>query len=149
MTHTPADQHTTPTPAELREQIEHTRHELGDTVQALADKTDVKARAQQKAGQLKDQAVIKAGELKTQAAKATSQAQDKLPDPVKEKAAQAAGQARAAAAQAGRIWEEKAPESLQQKTAQYAQQARDNRTLLLLAAAGVTVLWLAGRRRKG
>lgn len=60
MTHTPADQHSTPTPAELREQIEHTRHELGDTVQALADKTDVKARARQKAGQLKDDAVAKA-----------------------------------------------------------------------------------------
>ncbi|MFG2452872.1 DUF3618 domain-containing protein [Streptomyces sp. NPDC048512] len=149
MTHTPADQNTAPTPAELREQIEHTRHELGDTVQALADKTDVKARAQQKAGQLKDQAVTKAGELKTQAAKATVQAQNKLPDPVKEKAAQAAGQARAAAAQAERMWEEKAPRSLQQKTAQYAQQAREHRTLLLVAAAGVTVLWLAGRRRKG
>ncbi|MFE5144392.1 DUF3618 domain-containing protein [Streptomyces fagopyri] len=146
MTPTPADQHA-PTPAELREQIEHTRHELGDTVQALADKTDVKARAQQKAGELKDQAAVKAGELKAQAAKATSQVQNKLPDPVKEKAAQAAGQARTAAAQAGRMWEEKAPASLQQRTAQSAQLAREHRTLLLAAAAGLTVLWLV--RRKG
>ncbi|MEW1568969.1 MULTISPECIES: DUF3618 domain-containing protein [unclassified Streptomyces] len=146
MTHTPADQ--PPTPAELREQIEHTRHELGDTVQALADKTDVKARAQQKAGQLKEQAVVKAGELKSQATKTTTQIQEKLPDPVKEKAAQAAGQARAAAAQAGQMWEEKAPESLQDKTAQVIQRARDNRTVLLVAAAGLTVLWLAARRRK-
>ncbi|MGW6486228.1 DUF3618 domain-containing protein [Streptomyces sp. NPDC055056] len=146
MTHTPGDQHT-PTPAELREQIDHTRQELGDTVQALADKTDVKARAQQKAGALKDQAAVKAGELQAQAAKATSQAQDKLPDPVKEKAAQAAGQARTAATQAGRMWEEKAPASLQQKTAQTAQLVREHRALLLVAAAGLTVLWLA--RRKG
>ncbi|MFF3420056.1 hypothetical protein ACFYW9_36110 [Streptomyces sp. NPDC002698] len=145
MTHTPAEQHTTPTPAELREQIEHTRHELG--VQDLAD-NDVKARTQQKAGELKDQAFLKAGELKTQAAKAASQIQDKLPDPVKEKAAQAAGHARAAAAQAGRMWEEKTPQSLQDKTAQYAHQARDNRTALLVAAAGVAVLSLARRRRK-
>ncbi|MET7745996.1 DUF3618 domain-containing protein [Streptomyces sp. NPDC005385] len=148
MTRTPANQHTPPTPAELREQIEHTRHELGDTVQALADKTDVKARAQQKAGQLKEQAAVKAGELETQAAKTFSQVQDKLPQPLKEKAAQAAGQARAAAAQVGRMWEEKAPRSLQDKTAQYAQQVRDHRTVLLVAAVGVTALWLAGRHRK-
>ncbi|MFJ8803408.1 DUF3618 domain-containing protein [Streptomyces sp. NPDC102487] len=147
MTNSSTDQHSTPTPAELREQIEHTRHELGDTVQALADKTDVKARAQQKAGELKEQAVVKAGELKVQAAKATSQVQDKLPDPVKEKAALAAGQARTAAAQAGRMWEEKAPASLQQRTSQSAQLAREHRTLLLVAAAGLTVLWVA--RRKG
>ncbi|MFJ6838488.1 DUF3618 domain-containing protein [Streptomyces sp. NPDC091209] len=149
MTHTPADQHSTPTPAELREQMEHTRHELGDTVQALADKTDVKARARQKAGQLKDDAVAKASELKVQATKATSQVQDKLPDSFKEKAAQAAGQARAAALQAGRTWEEKAPAPLQQKRAQSAQLAREHRTLLLTVAAGITVLWLAGRIKKG
>ncbi|WP_392958235.1 DUF3618 domain-containing protein [Streptomyces sp. LN245] len=149
MTHTPPDQHSTPTPAELREQIEHTRHELGETVQALADKTDVKARAQRKAGRLKEQAAVKAGELKAQAAKANSQVQDKLPDPVKEKAAQAAGQARAAAAQVGRMWEEKAPEPLRQQAARSVQLAREHRTVLLLAAAGVTFLWLAGRPKKG
>ncbi|MEU0040441.1 DUF3618 domain-containing protein [Streptomyces sp. NPDC006333] len=148
MTHTPADQHPTPSLAELREQIERTRHELGDTVQALADKTDVKARAQQKTGQLKKQAVARAGELQVQASKAISQVQDKLPDPIKEKATQATGQARATAAQAGRMWEEKAPASLQQKTAQSAQLAREHRTLLLVAAAGVAVLWLTAHRRK-
>ncbi|MFF8532013.1 DUF3618 domain-containing protein [Streptomyces sp. SAS_267] len=149
MTHRPADQHSTPTPAELREQIEHTRHELGGTVQALADKTDAKARARQKAGQLKERAIVKAGELKVQATKAASEAQDKLPDSFKERAAQAAGQARATAAEAGRMWEKKAPAPLQQKTAQAAQLAREHRTLLLAAAAGVTVLWLARRIKKG
>ncbi|MFG2454723.1 DUF3618 domain-containing protein [Streptomyces sp. NPDC048512] len=102
MTHTPADQHTPPTPAELREQIEQTRHDLG--VQDLADRTDARARAQQRAGQLKEQAVVKAAELKIQAAKSASQVQDKLPAPVKEKAAQAAAQARTAAAKAGQVW---------------------------------------------
>jgi Protein of unknown function (DUF3618) len=33
-------------PQELRREIEHTRQELGDTVEALAHKLDVKARAQ-------------------------------------------------------------------------------------------------------
>ena len=34
-----------PTPEEIRAQIERTQQELGDTVEALADKTDVKAQA--------------------------------------------------------------------------------------------------------
>ncbi|MFD5818747.1 hypothetical protein [Streptomyces sp. NPDC127038] len=140
MTHTPAEQHTTPTPAELREQIEHTRHNLG--VRDLADK-DATARTA-----LKDQAFRKAADLKTRAAKAASQVQDKLPSPVKEKAAQAAGNARTAMAQAGRVWEKKAPQSLQDKTAQYAHQARENRTALLAACAGFAVLWLARHRTK-
>lgn len=146
MTHTPADQHTPPTPAELREQIEQTRHDLG--VQDLADRTDARARAQQRVGQLKEQAVVKAAELKIQAAKSASQVQDKLPAPVKEKAAQAAAQTRTAAAKAGQVWEEKAPASVQDRTAQYARLARDSRSVLLVAGAGVAVLWLTARRRK-
>jgi ElaB/YqjD/DUF883 family membrane-anchored ribosome-binding protein len=35
-------------PEQVREQIEATREELGDTVEALAQKTDVKAQAQQR-----------------------------------------------------------------------------------------------------
>ncbi|MET7745975.1 DUF3618 domain-containing protein [Streptomyces sp. NPDC005385] len=140
MTHTPADQGTTtPTPAELREQIEHTRHELG--VQDLADESDGKARAQRRAGELKETALLKAGELKAHAVKAGSQLQEKLPDSVKNKA-------RTAAAGAGRVWEDKAPEPLRQKTNQYAQQARDNRSTLLVAASGITLLWLVRRSRK-
>ncbi|MER5402928.1 DUF3618 domain-containing protein [Streptomyces sp. NPDC002599] len=148
MTQTPADQQSAPSPDQLREQIEHTRHDLGLTVQALADKTDIKARARQRAGELKEQAVLKAVELKAQAAKATSQVQDKLPDSVNDKAAQAAGQVRATTARAGQMWEEKAPEPLRQKTARSAQLARDHRTVLLAAAAGITAIWLVSRRKK-
>jgi uncharacterized protein DUF3618 len=39
-------------PQELRQEIEQTREQLGDTVEELADRIDVKARAQDKAGQL-------------------------------------------------------------------------------------------------
>ena len=35
-------------PEQIREEIEETRHALGDTVQALAAKTDIKAQAQRK-----------------------------------------------------------------------------------------------------
>ena len=40
-------------PEQLREEIEETRHELGDTVEALAAKTDVKAHAKRKVEQTK------------------------------------------------------------------------------------------------
>jgi len=146
MTRTPAYQRPAPTPAELRRQIEHTRHELG--VQDLAEDASVKARAQQRAGQLKDQALVKAGKLKSRAVKGRSQVQDKVPDSVKEKAAQATGRARSVAAQAARMWEEKAPAPLRAKTTQYAQRANDHRGVLLVVTSGVTVLWLVVRSRK-
>jgi hypothetical protein len=102
MTQPPHDEPTAAGPEELREQVEHTRAELGQTVEALAAKADVKARAQEKAaearqqatakaGELKEQAGVKAGELKAKAAQAAAQVQGKIPDPVKDRAVQAAG----------------------------------------------------------
>ncbi|MFD5315132.1 DUF3618 domain-containing protein, partial [Streptomyces ardesiacus] len=43
-------------PDELRRQIEQTRGELGDTVEELAGKADVKGRAKARAADLKDRA---------------------------------------------------------------------------------------------
>lgn len=43
-------------PDALREQIEHTRGELGETVSALSDKADVKAQASAKADEVKHRA---------------------------------------------------------------------------------------------
>jgi hypothetical protein len=40
-------------PAEIQADIERTREELGDTVEALAAKTDVKARAQERVEEIK------------------------------------------------------------------------------------------------
>ena len=45
---------------ELQADIERTRRELGDTVSALAEKADVKARLQDKAAETKEAAVQKA-----------------------------------------------------------------------------------------
>ena len=59
---TPAD------PAALRAQIAETRAELGDTVEALAAKTDVKARAQHAASQAADTAKAKLSAARDQAA---------------------------------------------------------------------------------
>jgi len=44
------------TPDEIRRSIERTRAELGDTVAALAQKTDVKARARQRVALVRTQA---------------------------------------------------------------------------------------------
>jgi ElaB/YqjD/DUF883 family membrane-anchored ribosome-binding protein len=43
-------------PEEIRDNIEQTREELGDTVAAMAEKTDVKKQAQAKAEELRGQA---------------------------------------------------------------------------------------------
>jgi ElaB/YqjD/DUF883 family membrane-anchored ribosome-binding protein len=50
------DDAATTDPAELREEIAATREDLGDTVQALADKADVKARAREKVDERRQQA---------------------------------------------------------------------------------------------
>jgi uncharacterized protein DUF3618 len=57
-------------PDEIREDIEQTREELGDTVAAVAEKTDVKQQARAKADELKGQANAKAKELSAKAKEA-------------------------------------------------------------------------------
>jgi Protein of unknown function (DUF3618) len=68
-------------PEEIRRDIEETRGELGDTVEALAAKADVKAQAKDKAEEVKAQAKDKADELKQKAS-------DVTPAGVQEKAQQ-------------------------------------------------------------
>jgi hypothetical protein len=50
-------------PAELRAEIERTRLALGDTVAALAEKTDVKARAKEKMAEVRHNVTEKRTEL--------------------------------------------------------------------------------------
>ncbi len=57
-------------PDELRRQIERTRSELGNTVEELAGKADVKGRAQARAADLRD----KAGAMTVQLRSSASQA---------------------------------------------------------------------------
>jgi len=61
----------TPTePQRLRNEIEETRADLGETVQALAAKTDVKARAKNAVGDATDQAKDKLAAARDRAAQA-------------------------------------------------------------------------------
>ncbi|GAA2941911.1 DUF3618 domain-containing protein [Streptomyces enissocaesilis] len=87
MTVDPQDNGSTPTPEELREQVEGTREKLGQTVEALAAKADVKTQAQQKAVQTKER-------IAQAAAAVADKFQEKTPDPVLEKAYQAPESAR-------------------------------------------------------
>ena len=53
------DEESKRTPEQIRADIEETRRDLGDTVEELAAKTDVKARAEAKADELKQTAAEK------------------------------------------------------------------------------------------
>lgn len=121
MTNQPRTQIGTPTPDELREQVEHTRDALGQTVEALAAKADVKAQAKVKTAAVKEQAAEKtalvADQIREQTRHAAQLVKDTTPDPVLHKAGQVAAAVRA------------------------------NRTPLLVAGAALVVLLLVRRGR--
>jgi ElaB/YqjD/DUF883 family membrane-anchored ribosome-binding protein len=58
-------------PEDLREEIEHTRQQLGDTVEALAEKTDVKTQAKQRVAAVRDTAAHKRDQFVARARDAT------------------------------------------------------------------------------
>ena len=58
-------------PEQIREHIEETRQELGETVEALAAKTDVKAQAKRKVEETKSSVVEKKDELVSKARNAS------------------------------------------------------------------------------
>jgi ElaB/YqjD/DUF883 family membrane-anchored ribosome-binding protein len=87
-THT-ADEKGTRDPAEIRDEIEETRGELGETVAAVAEKTDVKQQAQAKADELKSQVADKAEEAKAKAKEIGEKAKEAAPESATEGAQQA------------------------------------------------------------
>jgi nucleotide-binding universal stress UspA family protein len=74
-------------PEQLREEIEETRRELGDTVEALAAKADVKARVREKVETTKESAAAKKDEL-------LGKARESSPDSVAAGASQATQKAK-------------------------------------------------------
>jgi ElaB/YqjD/DUF883 family membrane-anchored ribosome-binding protein len=123
-----------PTVEELREEIKQTRADLGETVQALAAKADVKARA-------KDQVELTKQKVKAQAVEAG--------DRVREAAAVATGKVRSATAQTVDKVKETDPRALVSET---TDQVRSSPVPLSLVVAGVValvgvILIVQGRRR--
>jgi ElaB/YqjD/DUF883 family membrane-anchored ribosome-binding protein len=74
-------------PEQLREEIEETRREMGDTVEALAAKADVKARVKDKVSATKESAAQKKDDL-------LGKARESSPDSVSAGASQATQKAR-------------------------------------------------------
>ncbi|MET7329103.1 DUF3618 domain-containing protein [Nonomuraea sp. NPDC005650] len=100
---------------DVRKEIEETRRELGDTVSALAAKTDVKARAAHAAEAAKDRAAGMAGSARDRAAG--------MAGSVKEKASEMAGKVR---------------EGTPHQVKDAAGQVRKGPVLLVAAAGAVT-----------
>jgi preprotein translocase subunit SecF len=98
-------------PEQIRSEIDETREEMGETVAAVAAKTDVKAQAQAKVDDVKDQAKAKA-------------------DDAKAKAKELGDKAKAAA-----------PESPQEGIAQAQELAKQNPLAIAGAVLGLFVLW--------
>jgi ElaB/YqjD/DUF883 family membrane-anchored ribosome-binding protein len=82
---TPAQQ-TPEDPAQLRADIERTREDLGDTVAALAEKTDVKARAKDKVAEVKQNVTQKRTELVGRAKESSPDGASSAADQVRAKA---------------------------------------------------------------
>jgi Protein of unknown function (DUF3618) len=76
----PADTDTGPPDdvQELQHEIKQTREQLGETVEQLVAKTDVKARAQDKAAELTGRVKGKTSQARTQAAARAGKARDQL-----------------------------------------------------------------------
>jgi Protein of unknown function (DUF3618) len=75
-------------PEQIREEIEDTRRELGDTVEALATKADVKAQAKQKIAHTKATVTGKTDELIAKAKGASPESASTVAVGVSEKARQ-------------------------------------------------------------
>jgi hypothetical protein len=75
---------------ELRQEIERTREQLGDTVQQLAAKTDVQARARDKAVEMTRKVRGKASQAQAEAAAVGAPVWEATPEPVRQAVAKGA-----------------------------------------------------------
>ena len=139
-------QQETPSEQDIQAEIEQTRERLGETVEELVAKADVKARAQDKAAELKAKAQGKAAEVKAtaqqKAAEVKTTAQHRAAE-VKAKAQDRAGEL------PGQVQEARA------KAAEVAGRANQNQLVQkrwplvaagVIAVAGLVIVW---RRRAG
>ncbi len=128
-------------PRELQEEIERTREHLGQTVEALVAKVDVKARAQQEASRLIGRLKARAVQTRQQAVARTYQARHQVADKTTGPREQVAG----AAAGIAKV----TPEPVKRAAGNAAATARQRRTPLLAAIGAVgagLVGWLLFQR---
>jgi len=139
-----------PTTAALREEIEATRAELGQTVQDLTAKADVKQRVKDKTATVAHQAADKAAQAKDQVEEALSdvahRVQEATPEPVRQKAAQAKNHVSDAAASVAGAVQDKTPDPVSQKLSATAEAARRHRPQLLAAGVVAAMTLVVARR---
>ncbi|EGX57753.1 alanine-rich protein [Streptomyces zinciresistens K42] len=131
-------------PEALRDQIQRTRGQLGDTVAELASKADVKGRAVARAADLRDKAGAMTVQLRSSAAHATHVVQDK--------AARAGHAVRERAGETGHTVQDKATQAVGEgprpvRTAVRAARRNPRPVLVVGAALGALVAAGAIRRR--
>ncbi|MGW7480468.1 DUF3618 domain-containing protein [Nonomuraea muscovyensis] len=119
-THTDEEEH-------VRNRIQETREDMGDTVAALAHKADVKARASEAAETVKGRAAEVAGTVKGRTAEVAGT--------VKGRTAEVAGTAKGRASEVAGKVREATPEQVKDAADKVTAEAR-KRPVLLLAAAG-------------
>ena len=142
---------------ELRQEIDQTREQLGETVEQLVAKTDLKARA-------RDQAAALAGRVKDQASQARTQAAVRARKMRDQLSGNAGGtreptvlldpgtgrQPSARVAATGAMVRQAVPEPVRQAAAKAADSTRERRAQLVAAAvvlmAGGVALWWWRRR---
>ncbi|MFJ1594801.1 hypothetical protein ACIOD0_31830 [Kitasatospora albolonga] len=142
----------TPTPEELREQVERTRDGLGRTAGAPPTAgADIRTQVKERAAAVREQASEKAASASDLMRGTTEQAarlvKDRTPDAVLEKTAEAAAQVREGAVRAGRYAADRTPDPLLDRAGRAASAARANRVPLLAGGALFAVLLLARRGR--
>jgi hypothetical protein len=129
-------------PEELRRQIEETRSQLGDTVEELAAKADVKARARARAADLKDKAGAMTVQVKSTAALAGHTVQDK--------ASQAGHAVQDKASQAGHVVQDTVPGPVRTAATNVVRAGlRHPRPVLIAGAGAVVAAGLLRRRHNG
>jgi hypothetical protein len=127
-------------PQELEREIERTREQLGETVELLAAKADVKSRAQAKATELSERIKAKAGQVQQKAAVRGGSVRGQLAGTT------ATAQKRVTAA-ATPVWQA-TPEPVRQAVAKGASTARQRRMQLAAAAGAVIVGYLLIKWRR-
>jgi hypothetical protein len=130
---------------EVRKNIKDTREELGNTVAALADKTDVKGRANDAAEAAKGKAAEVAEVAKDRAVEVAELARDKaavVADVAKDKATVVADVAKDKATEVADKVRDVTPDQVKDAADKVATEARKRPVLAIAAAAGIVALLL-------
>jgi hypothetical protein len=140
-------------PEQLRQEIERTREELGETVEALIAKADVKARTRERVGEIserlreattqaREQATARVGQARTQIVGRSADAKHAAAG-----TSVPTGQLQARAAAVGKTIRDVTPDPVQ-KAAQRAMATASQRRMAVVAAAvGVAVVGFVLIRR--